>query len=394
MNGRGAALKCLACCPLPYNGRGWPQTCVSVLSNFTSANILPTLVTPRARKRLPPTVLLEESLAFPASRLPWHLVAARGRAELESRFLRLLAEADPARTIAYFWPGSPESLVRRARQAGILTVREMINCFQGTAKAILDRACLAAGVPMAHGITQKDVEEEVRELALYDYAFASNPEVEKSLLEAGIGPGRILSASFGWSPSRFGTGSRRDHGPFRALFVGISCMRKGVADLIEAWKECAVEGELLLVGDLAPDMRGEVEQAARSGLVKHLPFTDDLGGLYRNADIFVFPTYEEGGPQVTLEAGGCGLPVITTAMGAGRLVRHEINGLLVEAGDIGGLGRAIGRLAADAALRRRFSERITADAQAFTYDRVSAERARMLASLMASSDPASVRATG
>ena len=57
-----------------------------------------------------------------------------------------------------------------------------------------------------------------------------------------------------------------------------------------------------------------------------IDFVADVRALYRTADVFVFPSLEEGGPQVTYEACGCGLPVITTPMGAAESARQNQEG--------------------------------------------------------------------
>ncbi|GLS30385.1 hypothetical protein GCM10007937_20930 [Mesorhizobium albiziae] len=118
--------------------------------------------------------------------------------------------------------------------------------------------------------------------------------------------------------------------------------------------------------------------------MRHIPYTDDIGSSYRDADVFVFPTLEEGGPQVTLEAGGCGLPAIVTPMGAGRLVKDGVNGLVVRAGDVSGLVTALRRMANEPGLRASFARQIAQDAQQFTYERVSASRGASLVRLLRS----------
>jgi glycosyltransferase involved in cell wall biosynthesis len=53
---------------------------------------------------------------------------------------------------------------------------------------------------------------------------------------------------------------------------------------------------------------------------------------------------------------------------AGGLVRHERNGLIVPAGDADALRAAIGRLRADAPLRRELAAAGTRDVAAFTHE--------------------------
>ena len=376
-------LTCLTYCALPYAGSGWPQSCVNILSQFSSQSIQPVLTLPRVRTDGPSSVYFDPCLRFPLSSLPWNVVRPLAERQLAGAFKAQLDRADPRSTIAYLWPGTPPEIVEHARRRGILTVREMINCCMATAKPILDRAYLKAGLPPGHSISDAAADAERAELALYDYVFASNPCAEDSLIEAGVDRGRILPTSFGWEPARFvGTAAPERNTAFRALFVGTACVRKGIPELIEAWAKSGVQGELLIVGGVEPCLSKRLNDAATSHSVRLVPFTSNLGDLYRSCDVFVFPTLEEGGPQVTLEAGGCGLPVITTPMGASRLVANGRNGLVVQPGNVDELAAALVTLATDTDLRRRFAKQITIDAQAFAYDRVSVSRARILAGLL------------
>ncbi|MDX0011487.1 glycosyltransferase [Sinorhizobium meliloti] len=374
MRGREVSeFTCLTYCAIPYNGRGWTETCANLLMNFPSAGITPTLLLPRFTKPLPPSVNALESLPFPLSKLPWQIVSNIGLKKLNSLFRRQILMAAPETTIVYFWPGTPLALVEETRKAGILTVRQMINVFQGTAKALLDRAYSDLSLPDGCSITEHAISCEIEELGLYDYVLAPNPEVDRSLQVAGVPTARIVPSSFGWSPARFNSKPRirEESRPLRFLFVGIACVRKGIPTLLDAWKNAGVSGELVIVGSVEPAIQDRLNAATREGSVRHVAFTDDLEQFYHNSDVFVFPTFEEGGPQVTLEAGGCGLPVITTAMGAARLVQHEVNGLIVEAGRVDDLAAAIQRITNSATLRSEFSTQIRQDAELFTYDKVS-----------------------
>lgn len=372
---------CLTYCSLPYAGGGWPQSCVSILAGFSGTPVVPILVLPRSRLPLPRPIEGIFSLPGPLAALPWRFVANTGTDRLERRFVRLLDAADPQTTIAYFWPGAPRGLIERAKHRGILTVREMINTAQASAKPLLDAAYARLGLPPTHTITAAAVDDEIEELALYDLICASNAPCEVSLNQIGIPSDRILSTSFGWSPSRYGLGLGLERkkvattGPIKFLFAGSISVRKGVPALLEAWAKVAMDAELTLVGSVEPALEPLLSSAMANGSVRVLPFTKDIGALYKSHDVFVFPTIEEGGPQVTIEAGGCGLPVITTPMGAARLVKDGVNGIIVPPDAVEPLSAAIASLARDRALRMRYSRRIAQDALAFDYAKLGADRA-------------------
>ncbi|MFH2054532.1 MAG: glycosyltransferase family 4 protein [bacterium] len=76
--------------------------------------------------------------------------------------------------------------------------------------------------------------------------------------------------------------------------------------------------------------------------------------LYNEADIFLNSSIIDNMPVAIVEAFHAGLPVVTTnAGGIPYIVKHEVNGLLVEMRDYRGLAAAANRLLADPELSRR-----------------------------------------
>jgi glycosyltransferase involved in cell wall biosynthesis len=148
--------------------------------------------------------------------------------------------------------------------------------------------------------------------------------------------------------------------PVQALFMGVVGTRKGVYDLLPALalaRQSAPGLALVLGGN------GEVDAArARAealGLGGHARFLGWVAGADKAralaaAQIYVLPSHNEGLPVSILEAMAQGLPIIATRVGGiPELVRHGIDGLLVEPGDVPALAQALATMANDAALRRR-----------------------------------------
>jgi glycosyltransferase involved in cell wall biosynthesis len=82
----------------------------------------------------------------------------------------------------------------------------------------------------------------------------------------------------------------------------------------------------------------------------------DLGGWYRAADAFAFPSVKEGFGLVVLEALAAGLPVVASDIPVfAEYLRDGESALLVPPDDPAALAGALGRLAADPALRRRLA---------------------------------------
>ena len=83
----------------------------------------------------------------------------------------------------------------------------------------------------------------------------------------------------------------------------------------------------------------------------------DVPEVYRQADIFVSPTYAEGFSNTILEAMASRLAVVSRrSVGVGDCIRDGENGLLTEPGDRDGLAHALRRVLRDAPLRRRLAD--------------------------------------
>jgi glycosyltransferase involved in cell wall biosynthesis len=375
---------CLVYAPFSFSGRGPAESCASIIRHFDQDRLRTDAFVGRTRIRLADNVSTRQPLPPLVRSLPWRVVGERALASLDEAFRAAINEADPRSTVAYFWPDPPVELVRVARDRGLVTVREMINTACATSGPILDGAYGRLGLPARHGVTADRIAAESEELRTYDYLFASNPEVETSLRRLGIQNDRILPTSFGWNPSRFAESGRMPRPPrgVRVLFVGTLSVRKGVPDLLDAWRRAEVNGELILAGAVEPAIRDLLRRHTSNTSVRHLGYVKDLAALYRASDFFVFPTLEEGGPQVTYEAAGFGLPIVTTPMGAARLVESGQTGEVVQPGDVDHLATAIRRLARNDDLRSTYGEAAARRAKEFDYWHVGRRRRDQLLAVL------------
>ena len=109
-----------------------------------------------------------------------------------------------------------------------------------------------------------------------------------------------------------------------------------------------------LTSDRGPDMAALLQEAGLGERLRLLGYREDVADLMAAADIFVLPSRFEGLPMSVIEAMLTGLPVVATNVrGPAEQVVPELTGLLVPPGDASALAAALGRLAADAALRAR-----------------------------------------
>src|SRR6185503_12611893 len=82
-----------------------------------------------------------------------------------------------------------------------------------------------------------------------------------------------------------------------------------------------------------------------------------LAALYRDADVFVFPSLYEGFSRAIVEAMASRLPIVCTQVGvAGDALRHEKSALIVPKRDADALVAAVNRLRSNPELSQRLGD--------------------------------------
>lgn len=377
--------------PTELVGRGPSYTCAMIAKGLVhrdadGGRLDVNLVTPRVRAHaLAAPVDITETLPHWARRLPYRLtrkfaVSAIDRAFLEVARCAHTKHQGTSHHGAYLWTSTSRGTIRGLKDAGISVFREMINGPLWMAKEILDEAYGRIGLDSVHGIHDRWADAEREALLAADHVFAPNPVVTSSLLKTGLQPHKILDCSYGWDPQRF-AGTRRLLPPcdgVTVLFTGTICVRKGAHLLLDYWAKSGLRGRLVLAGKMEPAIRTACAGLLARDDVQVLDYVADVGALYRSADIFAFPTLEEGGPQVTYEACGCALPVITTPMGAGRVVTNCKEGLVLDPYDAVGWTAALQMLSEDRWLRHTMGTTARHSADAFRWDLVGAHRKQQI----------------
>ena len=295
----------------------------------------------------------------------------------EQRSSRTLRRGD----IAYLWPGASVELYKKAKSLGCVVVSERINTLRSNSRRILDVEFSALGIPAAHGITPDSEEKELACMGLADYIFSPSPAVTKSLTDEGVAPERILPTTYGLRSGEILDVSRDfdRRRPVTAIFVGRICVRKGVHLLLHAWSQSGVNGKLRIVGRIAPEISDLFHEfLARNDSVEHVDYVDDLRTVFEDADFFILPSLEEGSALVTYLALGASLPVVVSSMGAGGVVTHGKEGIVVDPHDQAQMVEAVRAMASNPALRREMSAASGAAAQAYTWDQVAARRRKLL----------------
>jgi glycosyltransferase involved in cell wall biosynthesis len=180
----------------------------------------------------------------------------------------------------------------------------------------------------------------------------------------GTDPARFTIVPGAVDVTRFTPGDRQPGATPVLLYHGRVDARKGVLDMLDALAPLAGEGvpfELLISG-IGPSYDDTVARIAALGLGAHARMTgyvdyDDVPQVYRQADIFVSPTYAEGFSNTILEAMASGLAVVSCrAVGVVDCIRDGENGLLTDPGDIPALTTSLRRVLTDHAECRRLAQ--------------------------------------
>jgi glycosyltransferase involved in cell wall biosynthesis len=156
-------------------------------------------------------------------------------------------------------------------------------------------------------------------------------------------------------------------GRVRITCLGQLGQRKGTSQLIDAFQRlnCRDDWTATVAGDgMVQDYRAKVCSLGMQDKVAIPGWLDSAAteDLLRRTDILVLPSFSENLPMVILEAFAHGIPVISTPVGAiPEVVREGHNGLLVPAGDVAALARALERLIEDPALRRNLGSEARRD---------------------------------
>jgi glycosyltransferase involved in cell wall biosynthesis len=255
-------------------------------------------------------------------------------------------QVEPA-DVVVAWSGMALHTHRRARALGAKTVVERGSSHIAYQREILDEEYRRWGV---HGRTTVDpwtIEKELREYEEADAIAIPSDFVRRSFLEKGVPEHKLIQVPYGVDLGAFRPGVKSKPG-FRALYAGALSLRKGIPDLLEAARRASVE--LWLLGSRSEEVEPFLAEYAASHAYQGAVPQSRLPEYYREADVFVIASVEEGLAMVIPQALACGLPVICTAhTGGDMLVQDGVNGFVVPIRDPDAIARRLAELRDDPA---------------------------------------------
>ncbi|NPU95717.1 MAG: glycosyltransferase [Candidatus Omnitrophica bacterium] len=143
-----------------------------------------------------------------------------------------------------------------------------------------------------------------------------------------------------------------DRSKFNVIFVGRLHPSKGIYDYLEVCKKIKnkrVDIVFWLAGDISRNCKSlhqKIINEEKNGYLNYLGFRYDIIKYLNSCNALLFLSQREGMPRVVLEAGTCGLPVISYDIpGCSDVIIHEKTGFLEPLGDIDAVVRDIEYLA-------------------------------------------------
>ncbi len=124
---------------------------------------------------------------------------------------------------------------------------------------------------------------------------------------------------------------------FVFVFVGRLVADKGINELVAAFTDLSTQNsncKLLLVGpfenELDPLNSETLHLITTNTSIISVGFQDDIRPYLALSNVFVFPSYREGFPNVVLQAGAMNLPcIVTDISGCNEIVIPNENGIII-----------------------------------------------------------------
>jgi glycosyltransferase involved in cell wall biosynthesis len=186
------------------------------------------------------------------------------------------------------------------------------------------------------------IDREEREYALADRILVPSTFVLDTFVEQGIPRDRLCMVPFGVdtgvfrpSPETVAERCRRiqSGGPLNVAYVGTISMRKGMHDMLDICRALPRDRfRTTLTGAVHSDAAYLVRELADVATIHRPVPQGELPAVYAAADLFVFPTIEDGHPYVLNQAMESAVPILCSTNCSGPdILTNDVTGWIIPA---------------------------------------------------------------
>ncbi len=251
--------------------------------------------------------------------------------------------------------------IERAKGYGQVTIVDHGSLHQRTERRLMEEEGRLHGLSLDSSLAPEwIIEKEDLEFHAADRVMVLSDAASRSLVEEGIGAGKIFVNPCGVDLSRFTPPEKKADDVFRIIYCGNISPRKGVHYLLQAFSELNLDhAEMCLIGSAPTPSFSRLLARHQSGNVRFLGTFphNELRQVYARGSVFVLPSLADGFGMVVPQAMACGLPVIVTEnVGAADIVADGVDGYVVPIRDVAALKDKIRYLYENPAARQRMSD--------------------------------------
>lgn len=268
----------------------------------------------------------------------WPRILARNE-WFQRRALRRLASADPHSSstetpVLFAYSYAAQSLFRWAKSRGWRTVLGQIDAGPELGR-ITQR--LEQRYPEYQSFTDAPPDTYWKnwreECSLADRIIVNSEWSRNALENEGIGDGKVKVVPLAYAAPADAAGFHRTYPaafsaqrPMRILFLGKVSLGKGLVPLLEAAD--GLKGEAVEFQIVGPTPVAIAEKWRCHPQIRWFGSVPrgQAGSFYRQADVFLFPTFSDGFGLTQLEAQAWQLPVVASRF-CGDVVKDRVNGV-------------------------------------------------------------------
>lgn len=284
------------------------------------------------------------------------------------------------------WSGCSLRALKAAKGIGIRALLERGSTHCEWQRDVVGKQFDKQGMSHLFSYPDSMTSYDKAEYGIADRICVPSKFVARTFPQFGVPESKLVLNPYGvdvsyWSKCDVAT---RPTVPFTFLYVASIGLRKGIHDLLEAWKLADLRhATLLFVGGVSREAQN---------LMKNLPPTVELRGFASHEEIrqimsrchaYVLPSYEEGLARSVLEAAAAELPpIITKETGATDVLEDGRDCWVVPSGQTTVLASTLKSVAANPQEAARRGEKASLAVRDFTWEAYGDRCANLLAGIL------------